>query len=141
MATDRNGQTIVDGTDYVVVGTARAIGTTETLLLSGSDGQHAVRCSNAALASVDSFTRITQTNTVSGTSVSTGVTSLPLSIGGGAALALDAVGIPVAEAMTTGPVCTSWLSDNAPGDWTLRLHKRNSSSSFTEVATFTVTTA
>ena len=47
MPTDRKGLTIATGTDYMVVGTARAVGTNETLLLCGEDGQHALRCVNA----------------------------------------------------------------------------------------------
>lgn len=54
MATDRNGQTIATGTDYLVVGTARSIGASETLILSGSTGQHHVRCVNADVVTVGS---------------------------------------------------------------------------------------
>jgi len=54
VANDRNGVTIATGTDYLVVGTARQVGTSDTLVLSGNDGQHAVRCKNASLASVGS---------------------------------------------------------------------------------------
>lgn len=54
MATDRNGQTIATGTDYLVVGTARSIGTSDTLLLQGAEGQHHVRCVNADVVSVGS---------------------------------------------------------------------------------------
>lgn len=99
------------------------------------DGDHALRFYIPDAAAV------TQTDTVSGISAATGVTKLPLSIGDGEVLEVGKVGIPVAEAMTTGRVCTSWLSSNAPGDWTLRLFKRTAPSGFSEVATFTVTTA
>lgn len=54
MPTDRKGLTIATGTDYMVVGTARAVGTNETLLLCGEDGQHALRCVNADVVPVDS---------------------------------------------------------------------------------------
>jgi hypothetical protein len=54
VATDRNGQTIATGTDYLVVGTARSIGTSDTLLLQGAEGQHHVRCVNADVVSVGS---------------------------------------------------------------------------------------
>ena len=99
------------------------------------DGDHALRFYIPEAAAV------TQTDTVSGISAATGVTKLPLSIGDGEVLEVGKVGIPVAEAMTTGRVRTSWLSSNAPGDWTLRLFKRTAPSGFSEVATFTVTTA
>lgn len=54
MATDRKGLTITTGVDYLLVGTVRQVGGDESLLLSGADGQHAVRCVNTDMVTVDS---------------------------------------------------------------------------------------
>jgi len=78
---------------------------------------------------------------VEGVSASSGVVALPLAIGGGSALAIGSVGVPVSDTMVTACLSVAWLSDNAPGDWTLRLLKRTPTSDFTEVATFTASTS
>lgn len=79
--------------------------------------------------------------TLEATSTSTSATKLPLTIGGGTALAIGSVGVPVSGDMVTTGLSAAWLSTNAPGDWTLRLLKRTPTSDFTEVATFTVSTS
>ena len=131
---------VVVGDEVLVTGAVRSVDSQNALVIIGSGGEHAIRV-DAAQVKVASYYAPIIALELSGNSASSGVTALPLSIGGGESLVVTKVGIPVAEAMTTGPICTSWLSDNAPGDWTLRLYKRTAPAGFSEVATFTVTTS
>lgn len=131
---------VVVGDEVLVTGAVRSVDSENALVVIGANGQHAIRV-DASKVKVASYYAPIIALELSGDSAALGVTSLPLSIGGGDALTVDTIGIPVAESMTTGRLATSWLSSNAPGSWTLRLHKRTSTSAFTEVATFTVTTA
>lgn len=62
-----------------------------------------------------------------------GVTSLDLTLGGGEVMSATTVAIPVASAMTLERAAVSFLTSNTPGDWTLRIYKRNASGT-TQVA-------
>lgn len=70
------------------------------------------------------------------------VTSVPLSVGGGMELALGSVGMPVEVRKVARKVAISWMSDNAPGDWTVTLWKRDQGgSAWASVASLPLTTS
>lgn len=79
---------------------------------------------------------------VEGQDPGAGVTSLPLSFGGGMALGEGLPGIPVSVPVVMRWVATSWLSSNEPaGQWTLELWRRRGTSSPQLAATFLVNTS
>lgn len=141
MATDRNGHTAATGDVYLVAGTLRAIeGSTDLLLVMGSDGEVAIRCKPTDVCLVDAA-RGDELFTCYGGSAAAGVTELVLTMDGGE-LVDGEPAVPVATAMTSDKVAVSWLSDSTPaGAWTLTLYRRPVGGTFSSVATFSVTTS
>ena len=69
------------------------------------------------------------------------VTSVAMAVGGGRALAVGDIGVPVTHACKALYVAASWLAASSSGDYTLRLKKRTPTTGFVEVATFTISTS
>ena len=144
MAVDRNGKTIVVGDDYFVIATARSVSTEETLMTSGKNSQHATRCKNTSMSAVAAMP--VSTVVLDGKSSDSNATSLPLCVAssnmpltGG----VNDLGVPVVRPSTASSVAVSWKSNNTsgdPGNWTLKLHKRQAGNDLLQVATFTITT-
>ena len=76
-----------------------------------------------------------------GSTVDSGVTSLGLAVGNGASMAPGLPGIPVAHDALACKVAASWLSSNAPGNWTLTLMRRQPGGDFSAAATFDFSTS
>ena len=80
------------------------------------------------------------TFTLEGSDASATATSISLAIGGGEALAVGSVGVPVAAAMSAKDVAVTFLAGAVPaGDWTLTLYKSEGGGSYASAATFTIT--
>lgn len=86
------------------------------------------------------------TTLLDGKSASATATSIPLCVASDdmpLTSGVDDLGVPVLESMTAQSVAVTWKSDNTggdPGNWTLRLHKRQAGGQLIEAATFTVHT-